>query len=253
MEFTLLLIRIQELLLAWSIVIQSAEFVFSRTAAGPRPSLSKLRGACGSFIRASVGDPGFRVLHGVRLLLALVLIVKQGSAAAWSCLLGLQLLLGFRHRGAFNGGSDSMTSLILISTTLLHLFPGKEGWIRILLGYCGMQTVFSYFIAGVVKARNTEWWTGRALQVFLNFSSRTPPDPLVGIAGMSTMSRLAAVGVILFELSFPLSLLHPRFALGFFVLGLMFHYANHRIFGLNRFFWAWLASYPSVYFLSTLR
>jgi hypothetical protein len=56
--------------------------------------------------------------------------------------------------------------------------------------------------------------------------------------------------VILFECGFPLALLRPELSLVFLGGGLLFHLLIAYQLQLNRFFWAWLATYPAVYWAS---
>ncbi|MEM1139686.1 MAG: HTTM domain-containing protein, partial [Pseudomonadota bacterium] len=55
--------------------------------------------------------------------------------------------------------------------------------------------------------------------------------------------------IIIFELIFPLALLSQPLLIAALVLAAVFHLANGVLFGLNRFIWAWIASYPSVLWL----
>jgi hypothetical protein len=45
---------------------------------------------------------------------------------------------------------------------------------------------------------------------------------------------------------FPLALLDVRLAAVFCAVATVFHGLVFRYFGLNRFFWAWLATFPSI-------
>jgi hypothetical protein len=51
---------------------------------------------------------------------------------------------------------------------------------------------------------------------------------------------------MLFELAFPATLFHPASLVAGLVLAALFHLANAVLFGFNRFFWIWLAAYPSI-------
>jgi hypothetical protein len=55
--------------------------------------------------------------------------------------------------------------------------------------------------------------------------------------------------VILFELAFPLTLLSQEALIAGLVIAAVFHLANAALFGLNRFFWTWLAVYPAILWL----
>ena len=45
---------------------------------------------------------------------------------------------------------------------------------------------------------------------------------------------------------FPLALLDVRLAALFCVVASVFHFLVFRHFGLNRFFWAWMTTYPAI-------
>jgi hypothetical protein len=68
-----------------------------------------------------------------------------------------------------------------------------------------------------------------------------------------TLTRLMAHGILSFEILFPLSLTGPWLAWVFMFCGLGFHVLVFQVYGLNRFFWAWLSAYPALYYLSLQR
>ena len=49
---------------------------------------------------------------------------------------------------------------------------------------------------------------------------------------------------MLFEMLFPLALLGAAYLQAALILAALFHLASACLFGLNRFLWIWLASYP---------
>ena len=55
--------------------------------------------------------------------------------------------------------------------------------------------------------------------------------------------------VMLFEVIFPITLLHPALLIPALFLAASFHVSNACFFGLNRFVWFWIASYPSILWL----
>lgn len=54
---------------------------------------------------------------------------------------------------------------------------------------------------------------------------------------------------MLFELAFPLALATRPTLVAALALAALFHLANACLFGLNRFFWTWLAVYPALIWL----
>ena len=253
MEFTQLLIRIQEMLLAVSLTVQSVEFLFAGDGMGFIPRFSRFP----TWIRSPLMvlcTPGvFRLMHGVRAVAALGLMILPGNLALMGVLMALQILLPFRHRGAYNGGSDFMTAQVLGGTFLMTVFSAHPGLVRAIFCYLGFQTVFSYFVSGLAKIRHPGWRSGEALQGFLRVNRYGTPDWILGLLRLPGSAKAMARAVLFFEVLFPLSLAGPWPAWIFMSSGMGFHYLVFRIYGLNRFFWAWISAYPALYFLSMQR
>ncbi|MDF3066701.1 MAG: hypothetical protein K0R38_2302 [Polyangiaceae bacterium] len=191
----------------------------------------------------------FLVLLGVRLLLALALVGGVGLAAP--ALLVTQLAIGARFRGTFNGGSDYMTVVVLLGVSGAACFSSSPRAVKACLGYVCVQLVFSYFIAGVIKVARPRWRSGSGLGVLLA-SNRygAPPWLTRPFLARPWLGRAATWAVLAFECGFPAALLGPRVALAFLGVGALFHLGNVLAFGLNRFFFAWLAAYPALLFFS---
>ena len=114
-----------------------------------------------------------------------------------------------------------------------------------------MQLMLSYFIAGLVKVLNPEWRNGRALQDVFHFSAYPASESLRGFAERPRLLWLMSWAVILFELLFPFTILSQKMLIMGLVVAAIFHFANVWLFGFNRFFWAWLAAYPSILWLQS--
>ena len=189
-----------------------------------------------------------RALFGARI--ALCVLVIAGVASPWP-LVGLAILslaILQRFEGPYNGGSDRMGLLALWCLTLSRLSPTpplKE----LAFGYLGAQLILSYFISGGVKIVNPDWRSGRALRDVFEFSAYPVGEDLRRWADRPRVLLAMSWAVMLFELAFPLSLLSkPTLVAGLAVAG-AFHLANACLFGLNRFFWTWLAAYPAILWL----
>ena len=183
-----------------------------------------------------------------RIILSILLVF--GFGAQWVCVAlvinGLFILK--RFQGPYNGGSDRMSLLLLCCLCLVHFLPALR-WQEVVFGYLAMQCVLSYFIAGWVKIVNPEWRSGHALQDVFLFSAYPVSEGLRIWADWPRLLCLASWAVMLFELFFPFTLLtHTTLVIGLLVAA-AFHFANACLFGLNRFFWIWLAAYPSILWL----
>jgi hypothetical protein len=202
----------------------------------------------GSAVGLLLEQRGFTCVLGLRLFTALLALFLPGAAPPLVLLL-TTLLICLRWRGSFNGGSDSMTLLVLQALTVARLAEGSS---RVAIGalwYIAIQACLSYFIAGVAKLLNPEWRGGRALPGFLALPRYGLSPALSGIAASTPVLALAlSWGVMGFECAFPAALMGREAALGLIGLAMLFHAANAWLFGLNRFFFAWLATYPALLF-----
>lgn len=186
------------------------------------------------------------------------------SVLASALILGSHLHLSFHSRGSFNGGSDAMINWIWICITValgfvfardlfieLHLRYSEGFPLRVALYAIGAQGLLSYFVAGVVKAQNSGWWTGKTIKRILSESPYPVPSRLrLWSQSPSTVwpFRLMSWFIISFELFAPALLIAPLTG-PYLFFAFLFHLLNWWLFGLNRFVWAWLASYPAIIFL----
>jgi hypothetical protein len=110
-----------------------------------------------------------------------------------------------------------------------------------------VHILVSYFISGAIKLKSASWRNGSDLQVFLKASVIIVPKFLR--TGIGKAPKLISIAVAIFEVVLPFLFLN-RISFGFALgAGIFFHLANFFLFGLNRFFWAWLAAYPSLLWL----
>jgi hypothetical protein len=127
------------------------------------------------------------------------------------------------------------------------VFAWWSGRPDLALAYIAIVCGLSYFVAGAAKLAQKKWRRGLALQEILLHSNAVRKVAWIQIlAEKRNIIFLASWAVVLFEISFPLVLLNGRWAMFYLLIGVFFHFANFLIFGLNRFFWAWLAAYPAV-------
>lgn len=189
-----------------------------------------------------------RLLFGLRLLLAILLVAGTGVIAAEALLLLTSALILKRCDGPYNGGSDRLAVLMLFCLLLANLLPVLR-WRELALGYLAAQLVLSYAMAGWVKIVNPDWRRGRALNDVFAFSAYPVSEHLRALSALPRLLWCASWGVMLFELLFALSLLDARLLYAALGIAALFHMANALLFGLNRFVWVWIAAYPSLLWL----
>ena len=191
----------------------------------------------------------------LRLCAAAVLAFSGGSLAlVWFLFAGNVLIL-IRWRGAFNGGSDFLTLVVLTGLVIVYsVGAGMDAELgtRAGLWYICIQSMTSYFMSGAVKLLRPEWRSGRAMTIFLNAAIYGPLSPR-HLLRRRTLALLGSWSFILWECAFPLALINPMHALGFCAVAACFHFLVFWFFGLNRFFWAWLASFPAIIWASGQR
>jgi hypothetical protein len=199
--------------------------------------------------RSCLSYRAFLTLLGLQLAACLWLLVR-GPSALLLVPLAVTLLVCVRFRGSFNGGSDAMTVLVLLGLSVAALFPDRPRAALGGLGYIALQTVLSYFIAGVIKLKEPSWRRGGALRSFFALPRYGVPAAARTLAAQPALGRAASWGVLVFECTFPLALLGPQVCAPFIAAALLFHLLNSALFGLNRFLWAWAAAYPAVFYVS---
>jgi hypothetical protein len=255
----LVAIRATELVFAWSLMIQTLEYLRmgQHTADDAFWSWQLQRADIPNApVRALLDvlfKPRMHQLHLVLRLLAAVTLAVQGASLPLIGFLFVgNLLILIRWRGAFNGGSDFLT-LVVLTGLLISQVVGVWGDVQ--LGwqagfwYIAIQAITSYFMSGAVKLLRREWRNGSAMTIFLNGAIYGPLSVTHPLRN-KWLALIGSWGFIVWEILFPLSLLDPRLAAVFCAVAALFHFLVFWFFGLNRFFWAWMCSFPAIIWCS---
>jgi len=219
-------------LLAFSLSIQSFEFLV--------------------MLNRHFGPQNFSI--GIMQLIQMSRIISAWSAFYQpnvfnlSILLILSILSLLPFDGNFNGGSDTMTFQALVPLWAASLFDFSQVAVHVALVFIGVQSLLSFFIAGLVKCRHLEWWNGKALGKILVLEKYGMRFSRWKFIQNPKVLFFTSATILLFEVLSPLALLKPQWTIYFCVFGVIFNILNAAIFGLNRFVWAWAATYPSLYF-----
>ncbi len=193
----------------------------------------------------------FWALLWLRLLASLALPCVSGSWPLLLVLLLSQVAIGVRFRGTFNGGSDTLSVIVLLALTVGAWVGGSLAH-KAALGYIAIQLSLSYFVAGIAKLKEPEWRSGVALRAFCRSAQYGSPLWLRSLLERLAAFRALSWCVLGFECGFPLAWLDTRVASGLLLLAIAFHLGNWLLFGLNRFLWTWLAAYPALLYASGL-
>ena len=256
---TLMAIRATELVFAWSLAIQTLEYL----RMGPytaddafwswRLQRADIPNAPVRALLDVLFKPHMHQLHLVLRLCAAVALAVQGASLPLIGFLFVgNLLILIRWRGAFNGGSDFLT-LVVLTGLLISQVVGAFGNVQ--LGwqagfwYIAIQAITSYFMSGAVKLLRREWRNGSAMTIFLNGAIYGPLSATHPLRN-KWLALMGSWGFIMWEILFPLSLLDPRLAAVFCAVAALFHFLVFWFFGLNRFFWAWMCAFPAIIWCS---
>lgn len=180
-----------------------------------------------------------------------ILLIPLSSPWIVATMFVLHLIVCIRFRGTFNGGSDMMAFVLLTGGLIFTSFESPESS-RFGFLYIAIHTIYSYFKAGFSKIMQNDWRSGKALAVFLNRSLYPDIQKLsVWLSNQKTLSLLACWIVITFEIMILTLPLFPNLIPIYFLISLGFHFSVFLMFGLNRFFWIWLAAWPSIFYSQT--
>ena len=253
MELTLA-VRIFEVLLGLSLVIQTMEYLrlpsLDRVTLWPMlaqeiPTQPAWHKTC---LTQLLQPRPYLALLGLRLALSIALMLGLVGLTGAALLFVMALLLLLRWRGAFNGGSDFMTLVCLSGLLISHLvgtFAGESlGW-RAGFWYVSLHAISSYFVSGWVKLLRPEWRSGQALTLFLD-TGVYGPLPHDSVLRNTKVAWLCSWSFTLWEGCFPLALLDIRLALILCAVATLFHFLVFWFFFFFFFFWAWLSTFPAI-------
>ena len=197
--------------------------------------------------RIVLSENAFLVLNLFCGLVALDAIIHP-HAGSILILFVLHILTLLRWRGTYNGGSDYM-GLMLLGFAGLGLW--RQGTMaKVCLYYMAFQLCLSYFKAGLVKLKSAEWQAGRALSDFISSPIYEKKPWLENLMARNPLGLAACWSVMLYELTFPIAVFNQSLAFVYLICGCGFHLVNTYVFGLNRFFFAWVAAYPALLYVA---
>ncbi|MBP7843303.1 MAG: HTTM domain-containing protein [Proteobacteria bacterium] len=244
--------------LAFSILLQNIEMFFIRKEFQPngvfqwgilRNDFKEFPKLLRIFFDRLMNYPNFLGVLALQFILSINLFFFSDFMTI-SLLFAVTLIISLRWRGSFNGGSDSMTLLVLGALVIAITFKNHPKAPIASLWYIAIQSSFSYFIGGFVKIKESSWWNGKALKDFLRSSQYLIPETIKALCAHKGLLILLSWTIMLFEILFPFILFFTHFKMEILFIGAIFHALNIYLFGLNRFFYAWVATYPALYYCS---
>jgi hypothetical protein len=200
-------------------------------------------------------ESGLIVLFAIRcLLLVGLLFFPIQSVSGWILvsLLGLSLLISSLITYYGSDGSDQMNMLIIITLVVCHL-PGVASTKLAVIGlwFIGLQACLSYCVAGIAKLVSSEWRASTAVKDVFSTKTYGSQKATIFLQKYPAGNVFLCWNVMIMETLFPLCLFLPwNYAVIFLIWGFTFHFFTAVIMGLNSFFWAFMATYPALYFIN---
>jgi hypothetical protein len=172
--------------------------------------------------------------RGVWIAASLVIVAISTIMLAARCPYGLD-------------GSDQMTFLTCISCAVAET-RWRDGQVAFTcLWFLTGSVAFCYLISGVAKLTAPGWRSGSSLSGILSTRMYGHPHVYILLKQHPRLAQLLSWTVMGFECLFIVGLFaHPLIATIFIATGLIFHFANAALMGLNTFLFSFLAFYPAV-------
>lgn len=212
------------------------------------------RGRVGTALDALLRFERFRVLLVVRVAAAVVVgvgaaagvLIAPATLVVFACLLALSL----RSPYGLDGGHQ-MYTLVFGALFLASLNTADTTLTSVAAAFIAAQALLAYLVSGAAKASSDVWRSGDALPGVMATNIYGHARFYALLQGRSRLAWLACWSVIALECALPIaaavgtSYLHVLLA-----GGLAFHAFTAVLMGLNGFFFAFVATYPCILYLS---
>jgi hypothetical protein len=201
--------------------------------------------------------PAILLLILLRLFAALALLAAPLNKTTRTALTaGLAISsIGINLKSSYGqDGSDQMSTITLTALTLGKLSPSNRMVQEASLWFIALQACLSYAASGWAKVAGPSWREGSALTGIFRTKVYGQEGAYKFLKARPRLARWVARIGVFWECTFPLVLVVPKPAVGLFLLsGVLFHGANAVLMGLNRFFWAFVATYPAIVYCTSRR
>ncbi|NYH80814.1 hypothetical protein FHR84_004182 [Actinopolyspora biskrensis] len=200
------------------------------------------------------GERGTRALHALRVLAAGVLLSpvrgRRVRLVATALTAGSSRLLHPRHQYG-SDGSDQLAFLVQTTCGLARAGQRDPRAVRSCLRSLAAQVSLAYLVSGVVKLSGPAWRNGGALPGVLRTRTYGDSTAYAWSTLLPSLTRLVELGVVALECGFCAVFAgRGRHAGALLAAGTVFHLVTARVMGLGRFFWAFVGTYPAVWWVA---
>ena len=189
-------------------------------------------------VAAAVSIPAL-ALAGISPLVPLVVLIASNA------------LFTLRNPAA-NDGADQLSQITLLTCALAESIHTPHACTAALI-FLAAQSALAYATSGWLKAPHRDWYTGRYLLQILSTALAGDRSLWHSLSARPTLARACGALVVLTDCTLSLAALFPpHLCLAILAAGVLLHLAIARVMGLNTFVWAFVATYPAVWFASCL-
>lgn len=175
---------------------------------------------------------------------ALLMPTSNNARLAADSISAASYLLGNRYTINGSDGAEQYSAIILAASALGRIGGGKNQDLAI--DFVAAQTIFSYFVAGTVKALGREWANGTAVERVVRTEVYGNRRFYQFLRQHPRFSESVTYSTVILETLFPLLILN-RYARKIALASMfLFHAANVPLMGLGRFFLVVTSTYPAV-------
>ena len=252
-------LRLTEIMLGVNVAMSAAEALAHRHLYGPgelldwrvaRTRHKILSRRSGRVLDCAMGRSGVIAIQAARVACAAAMVaprmtgqlraVAMVGAAAGAAALHVRSPYG-------SDGSEHLAMIVTGAAAGARLLGENEQAERYALRFIAAQAALSYLAAGLSKAYSPSWRAGNAVRDILRTRMYGHERVHQLLSRRRRLGRFINLYTIVWECSFPAIFFLPAVpAAGVLVHSAGFHLGNAYVMGLNRFFPAFLATYPAI-------
>lgn len=183
-------------------------------------------------------------------ILASIMLIGYSSNILINISLIILLLISeayyFKKNINFKDASDSVQFFILLGLLLSQQNP--------ILGifFITLIVIVIYHLMGFFKLKSELWKNGDAIFKVMNTESFGSPAIALSLRNNPSVKKTISWGIILLQLTFPLSLVNQEFCLFYLLFGFVFHLMIMIVMKLHNFFLVFISTYPCIYFATLI-
>lgn len=191
----------------------------------------------------------FKSIIFLRIIVALIILLIKSLSFLIIFIFFIQLFLHLRNDSLFSL-ADRFILSILLGLSIYYYFDTSIYIQNLSLSFIAFLTIISYFFTSFYKLKSELWRKGLAIEQILSTDLYGNEKYYTFLINHKLISRFLNYSTIVFQLSAPLTLFSSKFAIVFFIVGIVFHLSIAIIMNLNNFFWVFVSTYPCIYFVS---